>query len=123
MLSEPAWQADLRRTVAAYVCDGDVARQGAYDALMEHVEAAFQRGKTAPRPAGDERRAKALRHARWEARRIAATVQTLARERDALASRLKDVREYAEEAPATFRGDGVALFADGLLELLATETR
>ncbi|MFE4370347.1 hypothetical protein ACFRMN_19290 [Streptomyces sp. NPDC056835] len=46
-MSQPAWKAELRTTVDAWTAGGSIVREGAFAALMPHIEAAFKRGHDA----------------------------------------------------------------------------
>lgn len=48
-MSEPVWDDALRNTVEAWVVGGFLVREGAYRALLPHIEAAYARGLQAGR--------------------------------------------------------------------------
>lgn len=48
-MSEPDWRGALMATVTGWVTGGFLVREGAYRALLPHIEAAYQRGLMAGR--------------------------------------------------------------------------
>lgn len=48
-MSEPGWEAELRKTVDAWVEGGEFVRQSAYDSFLRHIDSAYRRGLTAGR--------------------------------------------------------------------------
>ncbi|MFE2263882.1 hypothetical protein [Streptomyces griseosporeus] len=48
-MAEPDWKAALQETVNAWMPGGEVIRLGAFEALLPHIEAAYQRGLQAGR--------------------------------------------------------------------------
>lgn len=48
-MAEPAWKAALRETVRAWVAPSEIIREGAYEALLPHIETAYKNGLAAGR--------------------------------------------------------------------------
>lgn len=57
-MSEPDWKFYLQRTVDAWVVGGEVVRLGAFEALLPHIDAAYQRGLMAGRSQAGYRKRK-----------------------------------------------------------------
>ncbi|MFG3718205.1 hypothetical protein ACGF8D_10450 [Streptomyces massasporeus] len=67
-MPEPDWEGALRATVSDWI-PGDIVKEGAYQALLPHIEAAYQRGLMAGRSqAGYATRRKKTKEGPWSAR-------------------------------------------------------
>ncbi|MGW2513689.1 hypothetical protein ACWC0A_30700 [Streptomyces scopuliridis] len=79
-MSQPAWKAELRTTVDAWTAGGSIVREGAFAALMPHIEAAFKRGEDAAKLREGSRLVQENERLRRELRRTAEAQQPTAGE-------------------------------------------